>query len=181
MAKKKPITPKGGFNFYWIYGIVAVVIFMLMLTSSGSTGKQIQVNDFYSIADKGLVSKVVVLKNIGKAEVYLKQDKLEEVRAIKPDWKNIRKQKSSPFAEKTADMIFTTPSIENFENRLREIELSLQEKGPDYAFGVEYDEHHDYFSEILSWLFLPAILIFFWIFMMRRMGGGAGGGAGGAG
>ena len=178
---KKASTPKGGFNFYWIYGIVAVVIFMLMLTSSGNTGKEIQPNDFYELADKGLIKKVIVLKNIEKAEVYLKEDKLDEVRSLKTEWKNLRKQKSSPFSEKTADMIFTTPSIENFENRLQELEPVLKEKGPDYQFSVEYSEHHDYFSEILSWLFLPAILIFFWIFMMRRMGGGCAGGAGGAG
>ena len=50
---KKANTPKGGFNFYWIYGIVAVVIFMLMLTSSGSTGNN---NYLLFIADNGDVS-----------------------------------------------------------------------------------------------------------------------------
>ncbi len=178
---KKTNTPKGGFNFYWIYGIVAVVIFMLMLTSSGSTGKEIDEDQFYELADRGLVNKIIIFKNIEKAEVFLKEDKLEEVRSMDTEWKNLKKQKSSPFAEKTADMFFTTPSMDAFVKKLDQKVLDLKEKGPDYNFDKKYDEHHDYFSEVLSWLFLPAILIFFWIFMMRRMGGGAGGGAGGAG
>jgi len=181
MAKKKTNTTKGGFNFYWIYGIVAVVIFMLMLTSSGSTGKDIDEDDFYDLADKGLVEKIIVFKNIEKTEVFLKEDKLEEVRSMKPDWKNIGKQKSGPFTEKTADMYFETQSIDAFFKKLELKVLELEEKGPDYKFDKKYDNHHDYFGEVLSWLFLPAILIIFWIFMMRRMGGGGAGGAGGAG
>ncbi|MFD1552268.1 peptidase M41 [Putridiphycobacter roseus] len=181
MAKKKNTPQKGGFNFYWIYGIVAVVIFMLMLTSSGGTGKKISENDFKQLAENGLVKKLIIISNTESAEVYLKHDKIEDVRNLKTEWKNLKKQKDTPFAQSGPDFYFQTPPRESFDNTIKDLKVSLAEKGADYELNTEYEVRHDYFSEVLSWLFLPAILIFFWIFMMRRMGGGAGGGAGGAG
>ena len=181
MAKKKNTPQKGGFNFYWIYGIVAVVIFMLMLTSSGGTGKKISENDFKELAENGLVKKLIIISNTESAEVYLKNDKIDDVRNLRTEWKNIKKQNDTPFAQSGPDFYFQTPPRESFDNTIKELKNKLEEKGPDYELNTEYEVRHDYFSEVLSWLFLPAILIFFWIFMMRRMGGGAGGGAGGAG
>ena len=179
MANNKKNTSKGGFNFYWIYGAVAVVIFMLMLTSSGNPGKQISVKQFYELAERGHVSELVVIKNKEKAEVYLKQDNIDEVREMETEWKNLRKQKASPFNSRTPDFFFNTPSMDYFSERLDDLEEKLDSKGEDYIIEITLDERYDY-SETLGWLFLPAILIIFWIFMMRRMGG-AGGGAGGTG
>jgi len=180
MANNKK-APKGGFNFYWIYGVVAVVIFMLMLTSSGNSGIQISEDDFYELAEKGLVDKLIVITNKKSAEVFLKQDKLDEVRQLRTEWKNLRKQKSSPFNGTTLDFHFNFAAEETFAASITDLKERLKEKGSDYILKTDSAERHDYLSETLSWLFLPAILIIFWIFMMRRMSGGAGGGGGAGG
>ncbi len=181
MANNKKKTPKGGFNFYWIYGIVAVVIFSLMLTSSGESGKVIVEDEFYELADRGFVDKIIIVKNTETAEVFLKHDKIEEVRELKKEWKNLKGQKPSPFSSSGPDFNFQISTRDSFEESLKELKERLSDKGSDYTFKTEYEVRHDYLSETLSWLFLPAILIFFWIFMMRRMGGGAGGTGGSGG
>lgn len=181
MANKKKITPKGGFNFYWIYGIVAVIILMMMLMSPNDNGRKINQDQFFELAKKGYVEKILVIKNREMAEVFLKKDKLTEVSELNSDWKSLATQKQNAFKGASPDFYFTTTSLEVFDASLIDLKLKLEEKGPDFTIQSDQEDRHDYLSETLSWLFLPAILIIFWIFMMRRMGGGAGGSGGSGG
>ena len=175
---KKPQTPKIKFNFYWIYGIIAAVLIGSMLLSKGGNSIEADVQDFYQLAEKGYVEKLVVINNTGTAEIYLKSDKIEEVQKISK-FKRLKKQKATAFNPATPDLTFTTPQSEDsFSEKLDALEAKFT---PDTKFSISYDTRHDVIGDTLSWLLFPAIMIIFWIFMMRRMGGGAGGAGGGGG
>ena len=173
---KKPQTPKIKFNFYWIYGIIAVVLIGSMLLSKGGSSVDANVEDFYELAEKGYIEKLIVINNTGDAEIYLKSEKIEEVQKIEK-FKRLKKQKATAFNPVTPDLQFTTPPGESFSKKLDAIEAKFTN---DTEFSISYDTRNDVIGDTLSWLLFPAIMIIFWIFMMRRMGGGAGG-SGGAG
>ena len=41
MEKKQPNKPKGfRFNFYWVYGIIAIIFFSIQLMSANKTAKK---------------------------------------------------------------------------------------------------------------------------------------------
>ncbi len=56
----KPKTPKGKFNFYWIYGIIAAVLIGSFLLSNDNASKKISKDEFITIAEKGYVKKVMI-------------------------------------------------------------------------------------------------------------------------
>ena len=174
---KKPQTPKIKFNFYWIYGIIAVVLIGSMLLSKGGSSVDANVEDFYELAEKGYIEKLIVINNTGDAEIYLKSEKIEEVQKIEK-FKRLKKQKATAFNPVTPDLQFTTPPGESFSKKLDAIEAKFTN---DTEFSISYDTRNDVIGDTLSWLLFPAIMIIFWIFMMRRMGGGAGGSGGGGG
>ena len=53
---KKPNLPKNPFNFYWIYGIIAVALIAIQLMNFGSPLKEVKTSDFFEnmlqLADK---------------------------------------------------------------------------------------------------------------------------------
>jgi cell division protease FtsH len=81
MANKKQ-APKGKFNFYWIYGIIAAVLIGSMLLSSGNTDTKTTVDDFRIFANKGYVEKLIVIKNTGLAELFIKKDNIEDFKSF---------------------------------------------------------------------------------------------------
>jgi ATP-dependent metalloprotease FtsH len=174
MAKKSN-TPKPKFNFYWIYGIIAVVLIGSMLLSSDGGGKEISTDDFVKLTEKGFVKNLIVIKNTGEAEVFLLKDKLEEIKQFDDQYKFLTESKGGPFTVESADLYFTTPdSKDAFDTKLEYLKA-------EYDLRYKFEIRNDVLGNALSWLFPIAIMIFFWIFMMHRMGGGAGGGSGGSG
>jgi ATP-dependent metalloprotease FtsH len=173
----KPQTPKLKFNFYWIYGIIAVVLIGSMLLSKGDSSIEADVEDFYELAEKGYIEKLIVINNTGNAEIYLKSDKIEEVQKI-DKFKRLKKQKATAFNPTTPELQFTTPPGESFSD---ELDVIKEKFTTDTKFSITYEKRENVIGDALSWLLFPAIMIIFWIFMMRRMGGGAGGSGGGGG
>ncbi|HPV57698.1 MAG TPA: cell division protein FtsH, partial [Tenuifilaceae bacterium] len=75
-GENKPKAPK--FNVYWVYIlIIAGIIFLQFFYS----GKNAVVTSWQEVKNQMLVNKevqkLVVIRNQGKVEVYLKEDKLE--------------------------------------------------------------------------------------------------------
>ena len=72
--------PKSKFNFYWVYGIVAVIFIGLTFTNWGSGAvKETDWGDLKGMLSSGDVEKIVVV-NQEEAEIYIKKDKLNESR-----------------------------------------------------------------------------------------------------
>ncbi len=174
-----PANKKKGFNAYWIYAIIAVVLIGLQLVSLRPEAIEINENDFYELVEKGLVEKVELIKNDERAEVYLDMDQLGAIKALDSSkYKNLKKQEEN-FGAAKPDVSFNTPPVGEFYKKLTDIKDKLvAEKGPKYQFSITYEDRTDW-GGVLSWLLFPAIILVFWLVIMRRMSGGAGGGAGG--
>lgn len=166
-----------GFNAYWIYAIILVLLISFNLFQFSGRDIKIQESDFYELADKGYIEKMTVVKNQEVAEIYIKQDSIESLKKLDDKYKTL--QKKEGFGGRTPELKFETKDLESFNDDMKELEKELEAKGPDYTFNTNYETRTDWFADILSWLLFPVILIIFWIFIMRRMTGG--GGQGGAG
>ncbi|MBI3133140.1 MAG: ATP-dependent zinc metalloprotease FtsH [Bacteroidetes bacterium] len=170
---------KQGFNAYWIYAIIAVLLISFNLFQFSGRDLEIQESDFYELAEHGYVEKMVVIKNQETAEIYFKQNKLDSIKLLDTvKYQHI--QKKEGFGGRTPDARFETKDMESFNDDMKELEKELEAKGPNYKFNINYENRTDWVSDILGWLLFPIILIVFWIIIMRRMSGG-GGGQGGAG
>ena len=174
-----PANKKKGFNAYWIYAIIAVVLIGLQLVSLRPQAIEINENDFYELVEKGLVEKVELIKNDERAEVYLDMDQLGAIKALDSSkYKNLKKQEEN-FGAAKPDVSFNTPPVGEFYQKLTDMKEKLvAEKGPKYQFSITYEDRTDW-GGVLSWLLFPSIILVFWLVIMRRMSGGAGGGAGG--
>lgn len=170
---------KKGFNFYWIYAILAIVLIASQLIPVGGQAIEVQEGDFQELARKGYVEKLVVITNLTHAEVYLDQEKIDEIKALdKEKYGKLRSKKGA--GANTPDLEFITPEMRTFEENVQELNAEVGAINPDFKFKVEREKRENWAREILGWLILPVILIVFWLIIMRRMtGGGAGGGAGG--
>jgi len=83
--EKEPRTPRGNrerprrsFNFYWIYGVIILVILSINLFTLGGDMAEIEPGDIRSFVEAGDVDRVVFESNESKkiAKVYLKKDAL---------------------------------------------------------------------------------------------------------
>ncbi len=159
---------KGGkgnppFNFYWIYGVLAVLFIGLHLFNWGGTSVEISQQEFENqMLESGDVDKIVVV-NRELVEVFIKEDRIG----------NYDKLQQNEVLE-GPHFTFKIGSVENFEQMVREAQndVSAQNRIP-----IFYEQRKDWGTDILSWLLPIGLLIVFWIFIMRRMAGGAGGGA----
>src|SRR6056297_2536090 len=165
---KKPF-PK--FNIYWVYAIIAIFFIALNFMNLGSSPKEITYQEFKrKMLDNNDVEKIVVV-NKEKAEVYIKEDKLNTSR-----YDNLFKDGGISVPKQGPHFFFTIGSIEMFEKRLEEAQEDT--KSGEYI-EVSYETRRDILGEALTWLLPIFILVAIWIFIFRRMSRGAGGGGGG--
>lgn len=167
-GKKEPGKFRNpGFNFYWIYAILAVVFIGLQFVNWGGSVIDIPQQRFENqMLRSGDVEKLVVV-NREIVEVYIKADRLGQEKYKDVKAPSMGSDRSGPHFS------FRIGSLDNFEQMVREAqnELEAEKRIPLY-----YEQRKDWGSDILSWLLPIGLLIVFWIFIMRRMAGGAGGG-----
>ncbi|MDX1829897.1 MAG: ATP-dependent zinc metalloprotease FtsH [Lutibacter sp.] len=166
--KKPPINknikpPK--FNFYWIYGIIFVLILGYQFLNSGNlSSKKLSENEFKAILKDNDISKIeIVNKNI--ADIYIKPKSLEK--------EKYKKDKSSFYNESMPLYSYDFGDLQNFEK-----ELSSERTKNNLDFDTKNIEKTNFLDQIF--VYLPFIfLIGLWIYFMRRMSGGGAGGGGG--
>ena len=160
------------FNFYWIYGIIISLLLMYMLFGNDNNSKsKVTFSKFKSYLPNNDIEKILTIKNLGIAEVYLKEEASQ-----KEIYKEYFKKKGFLNVTKAPNFIVTYGDIQNFENYLSKIKA---EKNLDF---IEDNEVMDTSIIELIGNFLPFILLIgVWIFFMRKMSGGSGGSGGGPG
>lgn len=166
--KKTPINknikpPK--FNFYWIYGIIFLLILGYQFLNSGNlSSKKLSENEFKAILKDNDISKIeIVNKDI--ADIYIKPKSLEK--------EKYKKDKSSFYNESMPLYTYDFGDLQNFEK-----ELSSEKTKNNLDFDTRNIEKTNFLDQIF--VYLPFIfLIGLWIYFMRRMSGGGAGGGGG--
>jgi cell division protease FtsH len=174
MANKKKIKGKlPKFNFYWIYGIVAVVLISINLFNPVNTGIiKSNYSEFKSFIDNKQVRKVEVI-NKREARVYIFPDQLNQ--APHKD-KNIPEKSVFGGPNNGPHYIFNIPNNESFS-------AYLEESQKQYAYTnkslmYDYIEEDNFGKDILGWIIFFGIMIAVWSFIMKRVSGGSGGAGG---
>lgn len=160
---------KPKFNAYWIYGLIALVFIGIQFLDLGQEPEKIDIRTFINdMLKKHDVEKIVVI-NDKRAEIYIKESKLDLER-----YKHLFEEGFSPIPKSGPHYYFNIGTVETFVEELKNAQKDFI---ADQKLSIEYEERKDYFGEILSWLLPIIILVAVWLFIFRRMGA-AGGGAG---
>ncbi len=167
-----PKKPKFGFNLYWIYAIIAIVLIGIQLFSTFGSGgmKKIQ-NDteLKNLVVSNDIQKIDVVNN-KSAEIYIKEASLS-----KDTFKEVAKgsfgsMNKGPHFK--IDMI-GDPTV--FEKKLENFAKS-DTTNIAVIPEIKYVSRTNVIGEILMWVIPIGLMILVWVFIMRRMGGGGGGG-----
>ena len=174
MANKKKIKGKlPKFNFYWIYGIVAVILISINLFNPVNTGiLKSNYSEFKSFIDNKQVRKVEVI-NKREARVYIFPDQLDQ-----PPHKDKNIPKKSVFGgpNNGPHYIFNIPNNETFSTYLEESQKQYAYSNKSLMY--DYVEEDNFGKDILGWIIFFGIMIAVWSFIMRRVSGGPGGAGG---
>jgi cell division protease FtsH len=163
----KPGDNKPKFNFYWVYGLLAVVFIGLQFLNWDTGAKDLNKGELLQMLQDKEVSKIDLV-NREIAEVYLTDDARKK---HFPDGEG--GGMSENFGGATADYVYRIGSIEGFEKDIMEAQEGQTD--PVYINNVN---RRNWGGEILGWILPIALLIGVWFFIMRMMSRG-GGGAGG--
>ena len=166
MADNKNNKNKGKmprFNLSWFYIIIAVVLGFLLWNSEGSVmsggmSKQATYNEFKEYVEHGYASRIVIYKEQGPLNMYIKPEHLGDVFR---KWNE--KQRSGE-----SYVVVEYGSIEKVEEFLEE-----QQKAGNFKGELTYKEQGNTMWNILINFGPFLLLIFFWFFIMNRMGGGS--------
>ena len=165
-------TPKKPrFSSWWIYGVVIALIigFQFLGSSAFSSTEKTTTSELEEYLRNGDIEKIIVIKNLGEAKVFLTKAALEKKVHAK-----VNKTPLIPQTGIVPQYVLEYGDLQIFQNEIDKIKA---ENSLDTI--VEFDTEHNYFGDVISFV-LPFILIIgIWIYLMRRMSGGAGGGAGG--
>lgn len=171
-GSKNPFGNLGGsnngkpkFNFYWIYGILFVVLLGVQFLNMGESSKQTDWRELKDMIEAGDVDKIVLV-NKETAEIFLNQDALS-----KEQHKDL--DKGNNFTGKSPQYYYNVGSVDKFYEDVESVQ-----QGKDNPIYVETEIRHNWGGEILNWILFPALLIGIWFLFMRMMSRG-GGGAGG--
>jgi cell division protease FtsH len=164
---KKPSGPnnpmKGGFSFYWIYAVIAIVLIGLMIFNGSSDGSEANYAQVKSWAESNYIARVEYNGSTGK--VYLDSLGKANLKGQYPEQKGVMGTRQG------SDFWFNIPPSEHFIDELHAL-------GPVHNFEVKFQPPNETAQSLLWWLIALGVMIAAWTFIMRRMGGGGGGGGG---
>lgn len=166
-GKKFPGGPRFNFNFYWIYGIIIVVLIVTQLFQWGSAERQITIDRFERemLIPKD-VAKIVVTNQT--AHIIIKKEKLSD-----PKYKDIRYKKWGNVENPGPHYFLNTGPDELFAKKVEEIQKDFS---PEDRVSIDYElDNHSYWDVVLNWILPLGFIILIWVFIMRRMSGGGGG------
>lgn len=154
---------KGGFSFYWIYAIIAIVLIGLMIFNGSSDGTEANYAQVKSWAENNYIARIEYNGSTGK--VYLDSLGKANLKGQYPE------QRGMMGTRQGSDFWFNIPPSEHFIDELHEL-------GPVHNFEVKFQPPNETAQSLLWWLIALGVMIAAWTFIMRRMGGGGGGGGG---
>lgn len=162
--RNKPSGPRK-FNFYWIYGLISIIIIAIYIFQTGSSPVELDNPKKFNteMLQKGDVDKVVVV-NDQFAEIYIKKDSLDK-----------EPYKTDKVPEKGPQYKMTINSS-SFDRQLMDWQKDVPEKDMIYA---QNESRHNPWLGILSWMLPVVLIIIIWMVIMRRVTGGTGGVGGG--
>jgi AFG3 family protein len=161
---------KPKFNFYWIYGVIALAIIAMQFMNLGNKPKETNYQEFARMLQSLDIEKVEIV-NEKVARIYIKKDRLGDARH-----ENLFDKKLGAPAEVGPHYFFNVGTVQTFEQRLREVQEAA---GITDDISIVYVTERDIVGDVLSWVLPILILVAVWLFIFRRMSSAAGGGGAG--
>ncbi len=161
---KKPNIPKNPFNFYWIYGIIAIGLIIMEVMYTAAPLKEKSTTEFIeTMLKQHQVVKIVIIPSENIAEITIGKEFLKLPQYAKDV---LGKHPNGPhYKVKISD-------VTTFNARLSEAQKDFL---PAERIDAE-SENRTSWTDTLGWLVPIVLMIVVWIIIMRRMGGGVGGG-----
>jgi len=163
--KDKSKKPK--FNFYWVYGIIVLLLLGLQLLNFSGQAKKKYEQDFFSeLLPSNDVDKIYVVRNKEQVEVFIKDKSLD-----KTEYNDLGEGRFKALSQGKPHYTFEIGSVDRFDEKLQEAyenNDNIEEVNIDYGTRTS-------FLEQIGWLLPIIIIIGIWIFIMRRVSGGMGG------
>ena len=158
------------FNFYWIYGIVAVVLIGINLMNfNGFYTKKIEENQLWEWIDKQKVQQVEIVNN-SEVKVYINKKYIND-----PEFTNNGKNRNN------YQYSFEIPKDHSSELYQKLLDKARKNKEEGLSnennFKVKVKTEENFGREIVYWIIFFGIMIAIWSFFMRRVSGGGGAGA----
>jgi ATP-dependent metalloprotease FtsH len=161
-ASNSKRDPDKNFNFYWIYGIVGVLLLgSIMLNSSGG-GSEIQFSEFKAYVESGDVDHVIHDGSVYK--VFLTEAAKEDLVGYSDD-----DSRGVMGLYAGADVWFSMPPGDSYTEDYKELTDSNN-------IVSKYEPVNEWGQQMFSWIFFLVIMIVVWMFIMKRMGAGGSGG-----
>jgi cell division protease FtsH len=155
--------PKVKFNFYWIYGVLGVILFALNFNKMGAAPKEVGWGELKGMLENQEIDKILLV-NKEQAEIFIKKDKL-----ALPKFKDVKPVNS--LAAPAPHYVYQIGSVETFEKDVREAQVNITP--PIY---VKNETRKNWGGDILSWILPIVVLVGLWFLIMRMMTKGGGGG-----
>lgn len=150
--------PKRSFNFYWIYGVIVVMILAMGLFNFNSRVVRIDISDYDTYLAQGDVQGIAVNGDV--VLVTIKKDSLE---------KEVHKKKLAGIPQEPG-----TPQYSFYIGSSPQMQQQVIEEARAKKVDVRIDPQNDMGKEVLHWLLFFGAIALVWMFMMRRMGGPSG-------
>ncbi len=171
--KKNDKNIKPRFNTNWIFFAVIGAFILFEILFSGNSSQNATKRQLIDMLANRDIERLVIV-NKEQAEIYLKEEAIKSGRY--PGVTNTRKGIGLQIPK--PQYTYIIGDISNFETFITEEQKKAGINENDWILP-DNDKRRNYFTEVLSWLIFPALLIVVWLFFMRRMTGGGAGGAGG--
>jgi len=156
----KNTNPRSKFSFYWIYAVLLIVFALTYFINWGGEVKKTTWGEVKEMLSNGDVHKLVLV-NKETAEIYIREDKLED-----PQYKEDINQGNI----KGPHFTYTIGDLGQFEKNVAEVQQDLEDK-----VYIENEIRRNWTGDVLGWVIPIGILIVVWLFIMRMMSRSAGG------
>ncbi len=150
--------PKRSFNFYWIYGVIVVMILAMGLFNFNSHVVRIDISDYDNFLAQGDVQGIIV--NGDAVMVTIKKDSLE---------KEVHKKRLAGVTLEAG-----APQYTFYIGNNPQMQQQVIEQARAKQVDVRINPQNDMGKEVLQWVLFFGAIILVWMFMMRRMGGPSG-------
>ncbi|MBL7957436.1 MAG: ATP-dependent zinc metalloprotease FtsH [Flavobacteriales bacterium] len=159
--KPKGERPKKSFNFYWIYGIIIVLILSIQLFQFGGRMEKITPTEYKSMAERGHVQRIVIV-NEQVVKVYIKEDSLK----VEPHKSKLKG--GGLTGDQTAGPQY---AFNQGNSDVEKNDLVIDAR--KYGIPYEYETQSNW-GESVYYIVLFGAMILIWVVVMRRLGGGGG-------
>lgn len=165
--QEKPQQPK--FNYYWIYGILALILLGANFFKFTNTNtKDLKINAFEKMVEEGDVKTVKIINN-KDVEVYIRKEALTTKDAYK-EVKSTRFEDVNPGPHYIMEI---NPEVYKIHEKIEKAEKELPADQP--RLDLQFEERQNWLTPFLNFVLPILLIIIIWIVIMRRVGGGAGG------